>query len=155
MVEAINVDEMNASQEDRSMRLVSYVGETARPVRERIYEHMQNLKNGNPKSFIISHWMEAHAHSTSAPVFDWKVIDSYNDALRRQLGEGLHILETGALNRKLEFNQNIICRMEVAVNDNPSDDDLKKELSKRKTYTDNLLNFIANKSRTTDAIRLF
>ena len=33
---------------------MSYIGETARPLRERVIEHMSNLKNGSMKSFIIA-----------------------------------------------------------------------------------------------------
>ena len=102
---------------ENSNNEVSYVGERSYPLRERVWEHTQNNKNGNPKSFIISHWMEAHADNIEAPEFEWKVVDAYTDALRRQLGEGLHIMESVALNKKLEFNNNLICRMEVAKND--------------------------------------
>ena len=66
----------------------SYVGETSRPWRERVAEHMRNLKNGSATSFIIGHWMEKHEGSLEAPKFKWRVLDSYKDALRRQLCEG-------------------------------------------------------------------
>ena len=133
---------------------VSYVGETSRPFRERVWEHNQNLKNGSPKSFIISHWMDTHSHTMEAPQFEWKVIDAYTDALRRQLGEGLHILESGALNKKLEFNHNLICRMEVTTSNRASDTDLQHELSKPKTSSKRLSKFINERASTTDVINL-
>ena len=40
-------------------------------------------------------------------------IARYEDALRRQLCEGLYILQSGTLNRKVEFNNNVISRLEV------------------------------------------
>ena len=62
---------------------VSYIGERSRPYRERVNEHIQNLRNGSTKSFMISHWMEAHGSGTEAPEFKWQVLDSYIDALRQ------------------------------------------------------------------------
>ena len=53
-----------------SSKILSYIGETARPWRERVREHQLNLKNGNPKSFIISHWLDAHPMSVEPPEFE-------------------------------------------------------------------------------------
>ena len=124
---------------------ISYIGETARPFRERVAEHLRNLANGSTKSFIIAHWMEAHESSLEPPDFEWKVLESYGDALRRQLGEGLHILHSGVLNRKQEYNNNIICRMQVTKGkDDLSERDLQKELEKKKIYNNRLKSFIKN-----------
>ena len=132
--------------------MISYIGETSRPLRDRVWEHMQNLRNGNAKSFIIAHWMESHDHTLEAPEFEWKVVDAYNDALRRQLAEGLHILESGQLNKKLEFSNNLICRMEVNTHDTITDEKLRLEMAKRRTYCDNINEFICKKASTTDVI---
>ena len=105
-------------------------------------EHMQNLHNGSVKSFIIAHWMENHGTSIVPPEFKWQVLDKYSDALRRQLAEGLHIIDTGVLNRKLEFNNNIICRMEASTNSVTSENQLQKELDERKKYKENIKSFI-------------
>ena len=42
-------------------------------------DYYQNLKNGSSKSFIITHWMEAHGESDEPPEFKWCVLDSYTD----------------------------------------------------------------------------
>ena len=133
---------------------ISYIGESSRPLRDRVWEHGQNLKNGSEKSFIISHWMDTHGHTLDAPVFEWKVMDAYTDALRRQVSEGLHIMEAGALNKKLEFNSNLICRMEVNSNCNITDEHLQKELSRRRLQCNKLREFIREKSYNTDVIVL-
>ena len=41
-----------------------YVGETSRPWRERIREHLNNASNWMPKSFILDHWMCSHSTET-------------------------------------------------------------------------------------------
>ena len=133
---------------------ISYIGETARPFRERVFEHQKNLENCSPKSFIIAHWMEAHASSLVAPEFEWNILDSYGDALRRQLGEGLHILHSGVLNRKQEYNNNIICRMQVTRGkEDLSERDLQKELEKKKIYNNRLKSFIKKLSQNNVIIK--
>ena len=91
----------------------TYIGETCRPLRERAAEHRKNILMGDPKSFQLIHWMEQHGTSTTLPEFEFKVLASFGDALRRQLCEGLQILHSGTLNRKVEFNSNVISRLEV------------------------------------------
>ena len=108
---------------------------------------MRNLKKGSIKSFIISHWMDAHESSNDPPEFEWKIVESYSDALRRQLCEGLYILEEGALNRKNEFNNNMICRMRAMLKDTMSEKELQKELEARKEYNDRLRSFVVKKSK--------
>ena len=133
---------------------VSYIGETSRPLRERVWEHNQNLRNGSTKSFILSHWMDAHSGSNEPPEFKWTIMDSYTDALRRQLAEGLLILKSGVLNKKLEFNNNLICRMEARTNGALSEKELQKELSERKAYNEKLKNFICDKASASDVFNL-
>ena len=69
------------------------------------------------RSFQLLHWMDCHKTSTMLPEFEFKVIARYEDTLRRQLCEGLHILTSGTLIRKLEFNSNVISRLEVPDSD--------------------------------------
>ena len=110
----------------------------------------QNLRNASTKSFIISHWLEAHQNSDDPPESKWTVLDSYTDALRRQLGEGLHILKSGASNRKSEFNSNIICRLEARSDADPTDLELQQEIVRRKKHTDDIKRFICDKSTASD-----
>ena len=115
---------------------------------------MDNLRNGVTNSFQIQHWMEMHQESTTAPEFKWSILDSYKDALRRQLCEGLYILESGSLNRKHEFNRNLICRMEATLDSHLSDSQLKREIEDRKQYKDRVKNFIEKMSVMSDDINL-
>ena len=64
--------------------------------------------NADPRSFQLAHFMESNWTRVTLPEFEFKVIASYEDALRRQLCKELQILQSGTLNRKLEFNNNVI-----------------------------------------------
>ena len=111
-----------------------YVGETCRPVRERVLEHMNALKNWNVKSFQLAHWMMHHQTDTVPPRFKFKIASSYQDALRRQISEGLFIIEKGTLNKRDEFNSNEICRLVSVSNDRWNENDLKNELKDRQQF---------------------
>ena len=119
-----------------------YVGETSRPWRERVREHLNNASNWMPKSFILDHWMWSHSTDTEQPEFKFKILSSYSDALRRQLSEGVHILDKGGLNRKNEFCQNMLCRMEVSRTINEKEEFSKELTWERKTFTEKMSNFI-------------
>ena len=128
---------------------VSYIGETSRPFRESVCTKPKKWKH---QIIMISHWMEVHGTSTEAPQFKCQVLDSYTDALIPQLGEGLHILEAGVLNRKLAFHNNIICRMQATVYDDLSEKQLQQELDKRKVYNHKIKNFIHIMSKISSVI---
>ena len=144
-------DEMDPSQSSKMMKS-SYVGESSRPIRARVREHINNLRCGSSKSFIISHWMDKHSASIEAPVFKWEILASYTDALRRQLGEGLYIMEAGGLNRRDEFNHNLICRMSPVMNEPMSEKELKSELERKRLYRDRLKMFIVDMSRKSNVM---
>ena len=105
-------DLQNADSDPNVETTFCYVGETSRPIRERVLEHENNKLNWSKKSFQLAHRMEKHPTDLECPRFKFVVIGQYKDALRRQLGEALHIMDSGNLNRKMEFNQNEICRLE-------------------------------------------
>ena len=92
----------------------TYVGETSRPVRERVHEHLRNLKNWNSDSVILYHWMKHHGTEVTSPEFKFELIGSYNDPLRRQLTEAIEIKEQGTLNSKHEFGVNDLYHLECS-----------------------------------------
>ena len=120
----------------------TYIGETCRPLRERVLEHRRSLTNADPRSFQLAHWMESHGTGVTLPEFEFKVIASYEDALRRQLCEGLHILQSGTLNRKLEFNNNVISRLEVPDSNIYQESWLRERLDDRSSYRSKINSFI-------------
>ena len=103
---------------------------------------MENLRKWKDSSFQIEHWMEEHGLSTSCPKFKFTVIGCFNDPLRRQLFEALAIRKEGMLNRKQEFNQNEICRMEMTKMDWEVEKDCKELLETRLNLKKNLKMFI-------------
>ena len=134
---------------------IAYIGETSRPWRERVHEHLQNLKNGSTKSFVLSHWMESHSSSLEPPKFKWEVIESFGDALRRQLGEGLLILQSGVLNKRVEFNNNLICRMSATtVGGVVTEKELQDEIEKKRDYTCRLKKFIKHMSKISPVLNV-
>ena len=89
----------------------TYIGETSRPVRSRVKEHMDSLNNLNPTSFQVTHWMDVHSMDTTPPSFSFKILESYQDPLSRQLSEAVNIIYSGNLNKKTEFQVNDLYRM--------------------------------------------
>ena len=93
----------------------------------------------------MSHWLEFHSDSNDPPEFEWNIIDCYKDALRRQLGEKLYIMDAGLLNTKCEFNQNIICRMEARSDGVISDKVLQQEVLNRRLHMERIRKFVVEK----------
>ena len=87
----------------------TYIGETSRNFRTRVKEHMNSLKQYNPKSFQLQHWHEKHKDDLHCPSFKFKVIGQFRDALTRQLA--ITILDCGGLYKKSEFRINEIYRL--------------------------------------------
>ena len=80
------------------------------------------------------------------PRFKFEVVGQYKDPLRRQLGEALHIMESGNLNRKMEFNKNEICRLESRQRAWETEEQIKKEMMERKRFNERIEKFIAEKN---------
>ena len=96
----------------QTMKKGIYIGETARPLRSRAKEHMDAVENFKKESFIIEHWMIEHGLEPSAPTFKFKTLGVYKNAMTRQLSEAIQILDQGSCNRKSEFSNNELIRME-------------------------------------------
>ena len=91
-----------------------YIGETSRPIRNRVLEHLKKAEKFSPDSFIMQHWCKVHGTDTKRPGFKFKVVSSHREALSRQICEAILIEETGTLNSKSEFGMNHLCRMVTA-----------------------------------------
>ena len=87
--------------------------------------------------------MESHSLDTECPEFKFEVVRQYSDPLRRQLSEALHILEVGSLNRKMEFNENMLCRLESKQTDWEADKKYNADVRERHIFNERLENFIA------------
>ena len=132
------------SPKDKPMDI--YVGETARPLRERALEHERNKRNWNTQSYQIAHWMEHHYNDPDCPEFNFRVVSRYNDPLRRQLSEALHILNSGTLNKKMEFNSNEICRLSPSQNAWEKEEEVNMDARERSTFKKKIGAFISIKS---------
>ena len=141
-----------------------YIGETSRPVRSRVKEHMDSLHNLNPTSFQVAHWMDIHSTDTSPPNFSFKVIGVFSDPLSRQLSEAVNIMHTGNLNKKTEFQINDLYRM-VSEQDNfTQQKESEKKKHEKAVFDAKMANFVSvmdciytgprgEKNNTCDAFR--
>ena len=85
--------------------------------------------------------MTNHPTSCKRPEFEYKILSCYPDALRRQLSEGLLIIEKGGLNRRNEFGQNNLCRMQVSKSDAEQEELSKEVMKEKKLYEEKIDNF--------------
>ena len=124
-----------------------YIGETSRPFRERVAEHLTNVENWKPTSFWIAHWMDHHSTDTIRPEFKFEVVSQYPDPLRRQLAEALEIMDTGNLNKRLEFNSNELCRMESKLFGHDLEQYILREQAEKRDFKQKVDCFIKVMSR--------
>ena len=127
---------------NKSLTVPVYVGETSRPWRERIREHVENTKKLKPDSVIVQHWAEQHGTHTVSPEFEFSIIGQYKDPLRRQICEAIQIIDQGTLNRKSEFNVNELCRLETNRNWKEVQSNVIKEAESRTLFNNKLRNFV-------------
>ena len=120
-----------------------YIGETSRPVRSRILEHLRKAKLLSTDSFIVSHWCTSHGTETVQPEFKFKIESSCTDSLSRQIEEAVIIEETGTLNSKSEFGMNHLCRMVVEHNPWDTEEMNKQDEQSRRKNKQDLVEFVA------------
>ena len=93
--------------------------------------------------------MESHPANLDPPEFKREVLVSFSDGLRRQLGEGLLILQAGVLNRRSEFNNNLIRRMSATtLGGVVTEKELQDEIEKKRDYKNRLKKFIEIMSKS-------
>ena len=126
---------------DDAVRAV-YIGETARPWRDRIWEHFDKAKNLKPDSMIVQHWAEQHGTQSECPAFEFKILNKFKDPLRRQICEAICIQDQGTLNRKSEFNTNELCRLEARKHWRDMESQLKSEAESKTVFINKLQNFV-------------
>ena len=111
----------------------TYVGETSRVFRSRIFEHMKATRNLNKDSFIVEHWQDKHGTSMSPPAFCFKALRGFKDCLSRQLYKALSIKEQGRLNRKQEYITNELVKLEASLYSWEADRQNEEENKSKKT----------------------
>ena len=126
---------------DDAIRAV-YIGETARPWRDRIWEHFDKAKDLKPDSIVVQHWAEQHGTQSECPAFEFKILNKFKDPLRRQICEAICIQDQGTLNRKSEFNTNELCRLEARKHWRDMESQLRSEAESKTAFINKLQNFV-------------
>ena len=122
-------------------KVFKYIGESSRPFRMRAKEHWDKLEALKPESFMLSHWMLQHGTQMLPPNFSFKLVGKYGDCLSRQLSEALYIEEFGNLNRKSEYTNNHISRLEAGLSDREKCRMREQEAYERANFISNITNF--------------
>jgi hypothetical protein len=92
-----------------------YVGETSRSMYERAKEHEADKMKKSEDSHQIKHWLTEHQDLLEPPKFRFKIIQTFQDPLSRQLAEAVRIDLRGdnILNSKSEYSRCKVPRLTV------------------------------------------
>ena len=83
-----------------------YVGESSRSIYERAKEHVTDCRNNSEDSHQVEHWLTSHEELLALPKFTFKIVNTFQDPLTRQLAEAVRIDLMGEdiLNSKAEYS---------------------------------------------------
>ena len=137
-----NAEEREEDTKEVEKKRAIYIGESSRPLRMRINEHREGVKQLKEDSFIINHWMQAHGTEMTPPDIEFRRIASYRDCLTRQISEALHIEVMGNLNRKSEFGTNHLARLESSWSQWDKERQAERDAEERANWKSNLKCFI-------------
>ena len=86
---------------------------------ERAQEHRHDTVDAKDNSQIYKHWRITHPELQEPPKFNTKVVQSFQDALSRHIGEAVRIdLRSGnVLNSKSEYNRCLLPRLTINQDD--------------------------------------
>ena len=84
-----------------------YVGESSRSMYERAKDHEADRQALSEDSHQVKHWLTEHQELLAPPKFKFKIIQTFQDPLSRQLAEAVRIdlRGEGVLNSKAEYNR--------------------------------------------------
>ena len=92
-----------------------YVGETSRSMYERAKEHEADRMKKSEDSHQINHWLSEHQDLLESPKFRFKIIQTFQDPLSRQLAEAVRLDLRGEniLNSRSEYSRCKVPRLIV------------------------------------------
>ena len=91
------------------------MGESSRSIYERAKEHVADREKQSEDSHQIKHWLTSHEDLLAPPGFKFKIIQSFQDPLSRQLAEAVRIDLRGEniLNSKAEYSRCRVPRLRI------------------------------------------
>ena len=116
VIDEKDLDEKSKEQEKRNIKKYLYIGESARSVYERLWEHQHSLEQLSPDSHMLKHIVEVHPGENISDVkFHARVLKYAKSAFERQITESVLIQEyresNHILNSKSEYNRCSIPRL--------------------------------------------
>ena len=109
---------------ERRQVKAEYTGETSRTAYLRGREHVEGLRNNNPKNALWKHCSQDHGGKEAD--FKMKILRSHKTPLTRQVHEGVEINSSKAdiiMNSKGEWNGSRIPRVVIEVGEKIQDDE--------------------------------
>ena len=83
-----------------------YVVESSRSIYERAKEHVADCRSNSEDSHQVKHWLTSHEELLAPSKFMFKIVNTFQDPLTRQLAEEVRIDLRGEdiLNYKAEYS---------------------------------------------------
>lgn len=104
-----------------NIKLYKYVGETARSLYERSFEHLTDYENLSTKSHMLKHAVEMHSGEGLDNIrFGIKIIKTAKSSFERQIFESVEIQENRhhhLLNSRSEYNRCAVPRLMCKLGD--------------------------------------
>ena len=109
-------EEFKEKERDLTKKTGVYFGESARSIFERAREHGGDYIGMKEDSHMVKHWLTSHSDLQEPPMFRFRVIRSFKDAMTRQISEAVRIelRGEGVLNSRSEYSR---CRLPRLVID--------------------------------------
>jgi hypothetical protein len=124
-------EEINRGALEDKIKLHMYVGETARSVHERGFEHLDDIRQLKTSSHLLKHLLDKHENETWNEIdFRMEIKTFSRTAFERQIMEACqiqHHRDQHLLNSRSEFNRSAIPRLGLKFGDKEFKDKLKEE----------------------------
>ena len=153
-----DMDKLKKLQEQ--VRLHKYVGETARSVFERGWEHVTDFENLSIKSHMLKHAVELHDKEDMQNIkFGIRILRTAKSSFERQIYESVAIQENRhhhLLNSRSEFNRCAVPRLMCKLGDKEykkHEKEMEKDLAREETQVSKIRELIKERNKNRNKIK--